>query len=48
MKFFNKKSKTVIANGVKQSLTETASCLAVTVKVFLETESLALKAHSFN
>jgi len=49
MKFFNKQSEAaVIANGVKQSRIETASFLAVTINVFLETERLALKAHSYN
>jgi len=37
------KAKAGKAGGVKQSLFETASCLAVTVKVFLETASLALR-----
>jgi len=48
MKFFNKQSEAVIANGVKQSRIETASCPVVTIHVFLETESLLLKAHRFN
>jgi len=43
MILFNKQSEAVIANGVKQSRIEIASCLAVTINVFLEPET-----HSFN